>query len=62
VRIKDPLAEQQNQFDLASYGVGTRFRVLEYFNGMIVFGIPVIGQQVTVANQPHVKFRFWGEF
>src|SRR5262249_12713678 len=62
VRVKEALAEQQNQFDLASYGLGTRFRALEYFNGMIVFGMPVIGQQVTVANHPRVKFRFWGEF
>jgi hemolysin activation/secretion protein len=61
-RIKDPLAEQQRKFDLASYGVGTRFKILQYMYGIILVGIPTIIQQVTVAHDPRVSFRFWGEF
>jgi hemolysin activation/secretion protein len=62
VRIKDPLSEQQREFDLASYGLGTRLKVLQYLNGMVLVGIPVISQQVTSANNPRVSFRLWGEF
>jgi hemolysin activation/secretion protein len=62
VAIFDPLPDQQEQFDLASYGIGTRFKFMKYSNGMILVGVPVISQQVTVANKPRVSFRFWGEF
>jgi hemolysin activation/secretion protein len=62
VRLKSPLAEQQQQFDLASYGAGTRFKVLQYMNGVVLVGMPLIGQQVTIANDPRVSFRLWGEF
>jgi hemolysin activation/secretion protein len=62
VRIFDPLAEQQEQFDLASYGIGTNFKLMKYTNGMILIGVPVISQQVTIANKSRVSFRFWGEF
>jgi hemolysin activation/secretion protein len=61
-RIWDPLPEQQEQFDLASYGIGTRFKFLKYGNGMVLLGVPLISQQVTVANKSRVSFRFWGEF
>jgi hemolysin activation/secretion protein len=62
VRIKSPLAEQEQKFDLASYGIGTRFKILQYLNGMVLLGIPTISQQVTIAHDPQVKFRVWGEF
>jgi hemolysin activation/secretion protein len=62
VRIKAPLAEQQQQFDLASYGFGTRFKVLQYMNGVVLVGVPLTDQQVTIANDPRVSFRLWGEF
>ncbi|MDC7787019.1 ShlB/FhaC/HecB family hemolysin secretion/activation protein [Rhodoplanes sp. TEM] len=62
VRIHEPLPEQQQQFDLASYGFGTRFRVFDYFNGSVAYAMPVIGQTYTTANNPRVLFRFWGEF
>lgn len=61
-RIFDPLAEQQAQFDLASYGVGTRIKFLKYFNGMALVGVPLITQQQTLAHSPNYKFRVWGEF
>jgi hemolysin activation/secretion protein len=61
-RIWDPLQDQQEQFDLASYGVGTRFKFLKYGNGMVLLGVPLISQQVTVANKSRVSFRLWGEF
>ncbi len=61
-RILEPLPEQQSQFDLASYGIGTRMKLLKYLNGMLLVGVPLISQQQTTAHDPHVKFRVWGEF
>jgi hemolysin activation/secretion protein len=60
--IWEPLPDQQQQFDLASYGAGTRFKILDYWNGMIVVGVPVVTQQVTIAHKPRTSFRLWGEF
>jgi hemolysin activation/secretion protein len=62
VRIFNPLAEQQEQFDLASYGIGTHFKFMKYSNGIILVGVPMISQQATTANKSRVSFRFWGEF
>ncbi|WP_244600171.1 ShlB/FhaC/HecB family hemolysin secretion/activation protein [Blastochloris tepida] len=62
VMVKDPAAEEDDQFNLASYGVGTRFRLLEYLNGLVLVGVPLTSQQVTVAHDPRLSFRFWGEF
>jgi hemolysin activation/secretion protein len=61
-RIFEPLAEQQSQFDLASYGFGTRIKFLKILNGMALVGIPLVSQQQTRAHDPNVKFRVWGEF
>ncbi|WP_080507340.1 ShlB/FhaC/HecB family hemolysin secretion/activation protein [Rhodopseudomonas palustris] len=61
-KIHNPLEEQQQRFDLASYGVGTRVKTLRYLNGIVFVGIPVTSQQVTVARSPLVSFRIWGEF
>lgn len=62
VRIHEPLIEQQVQFDLASYGVGTRIKTLKHFNSIFFVGMPLISQQVTVAHNPRFSFRIWGEF
>jgi hemolysin activation/secretion protein len=61
-RILEPLTEQQAQFDLASYGIGTRIKFLKYLNGLALVGVPLITQQQTRAREPQVKFRVWGEF
>lgn len=61
-RIHEALPEQQSQFDLASYGVGTRLKTLKHFNSIFFVGMPLISQQVTVANHPRFSFRVWGEF
>lgn len=61
-RIYHPLVEQQAQFDVASYGFGTRIKFLKYFNGMALVGVPLISQQQSTAHSANVKFRVWGEF
>jgi hemolysin activation/secretion protein len=60
--IHEPLPAQQSQFDLASYGVGMRLKSLQHFNSYIFVGMPLVSQQVTVAHNPRVGFRVWGEF
>jgi hemolysin activation/secretion protein len=60
-QIFDPLVDQQSRFDLASYGVGTRMKVLQFFNGTVLFGVPLTTQQVTLAHSARVSFRIWGE-
>ncbi len=60
--VLDPLPEQQSQYSLWSYGVGTRFKVFNYMNGMVALSVPMINQTYTTARDPHVNFRIWGEF
>lgn len=60
--IHFPLAGQAKQLDLASYGIGTRFKFVTYLNGVVFVAMPVTSQQVTVANNPRLSFRVWGEF
>jgi hemolysin activation/secretion protein len=57
-----PLPEQQSQFDLWSYGVGTRFKMFNYLNGMLAYSVPMVSQTYTQARDPRVNFRIWGEF
>ena len=60
--VLNPLPEQQSQFDLWSYGVGSRFKMFNYINGALFVSEPKISQATTLANHPRVNFRFWGEF
>lgn len=60
--IHDPLPEQQSEFDLASYGVGTQFKTINHFNGVFFIAMPLVNQQSTLANHPRFSFRIWGEF
>lgn len=61
-RLRDPLPDQQNQFDLASYGIGTRMKTLRFLNSVVFVGMPLTTQQSTLANHPRFSFRIWGEF
>jgi hemolysin activation/secretion protein len=61
-QVLDPLTEQQSKFDLWSYGVGTRFKLFNYVNGMVAFSVPMISQTYTQAHDPRLNFRIWGEF
>jgi len=62
VRTLEPLSGQQAVFFLASYGVGTSFKLFNYLNGSAVFAMPLVTQAYTVANHPRVLFRISGEF
>lgn len=61
VFINDPLPEQITQYNLWSYGIGGTLRLFEHVRGSLVLGIPMISQTPSVANEPLVTFRIWGE-
>lgn len=56
------LPEQQSQFNLWSYGVGSRFKMFDYLNGTLVYSVPMVSQAYSSARSPRVNFRIWGEF
>jgi len=60
--LLDPLPEQISRFALASFGIGTRIRLLDHLNGTIDAGVPLISQSVTIAHDALVTFRMWAEF
>jgi hemolysin activation/secretion protein len=62
VSIFDPLPGQQRQFDMWSYGVGTRFKVFDHLSGMVTFASPLITQAYSRANAQRVLFSIAGEF
>lgn len=60
--IYRPLNNQQASFDMWSYGVGSRFKLVNYINGMVALAVPTNSQIQTRANQPRVLFSVSGEF
>ena len=62
VSIQRPLPEQLNNFDLWSYGLGSRFKLFNSINGVVVLAVPMTNQTYTRAGDPRVNFRLWGEF
>ena len=62
VGIYDPLPAQQQRFCFASAGVGTRFKVLNHYNGSLDVAVPFIDQTDTKAGDVRVTFRGWADF
>jgi hemolysin activation/secretion protein len=60
--IEDPLPEQEEQFRLASVGVGTRFKFQDHYNGSFDCGLPLDNGTQTKAYEPLLTFRVWAEF
>ncbi|MBN8709779.1 MAG: ShlB/FhaC/HecB family hemolysin secretion/activation protein [Verrucomicrobia bacterium] len=59
--VNDPLPEQQDEFSLASAGVGSTIKLFEHLNGSVVLGVPFITQSPNTAYDPLLSFRVWGE-
>lgn len=62
VKIHEPLDEQQTTFTLWSFGVGTRFKLLEHFDGSVIYAVPMVDQGETAAADPRVLFSVSGSF
>lgn len=60
--LNDPLPEQEDRFELASVGVGTRFQLWNHLNGSLDAGFPLIDQGLTNAGDWRLTFRLWTEF
>jgi hemolysin activation/secretion protein len=60
--IDDALPEQQEEFKLASVGIGTRFKVANHYNGSFDVGLPLDNGPNTNAYEPLLTFRLWAEF
>jgi hemolysin activation/secretion protein len=60
--LNDPLPEQISRFELASYGLGTSFRLLDTLNGSIDAGVPLIGQGTISPYELLFTFRISAEF
>lgn len=56
LRLKSPLPEQADKFQLASVGVGTTFKVGSYFSGRIDFGYPLKDGPRTKRHDANVNF------
>jgi hemolysin activation/secretion protein len=55
--LRNPLPDQTDRFNLASYGVGTRLQLLEHFDGVIEAGVPLETQAKSAAGDVRVNFR-----
>jgi len=60
--LNEPLPEQDSRFNLASIGVGSRFRIFQHLNGSLDLGLPLVSQIQTSALDPRLTFRLWGDF
>ncbi len=60
--LNDPLPDQKDQLDLASYGIGSTVRLANHLHGSIDIGIPLIDQGTTLADDIFVSFRVWADF
>ncbi|SFQ74261.1 Hemolysin activation/secretion protein [Variovorax sp. OK605] len=62
LRLKNPLAEQADRFQLASVGVGTTFKVGQYFSGRVDFGYPLKDGPRTKRHDANVNFSLTASY
>lgn len=55
--VNDPLPDQKSHFLLASYGFGSRVRLLDHFDGSVNASLPQYKQAQTKANDLRVTFQ-----
>jgi hemolysin activation/secretion protein len=62
VTLRDPLPEQTSRFELASYGLGSRLKLYDHFNGSIDAGFPLVDSGETLAGDLLLTFRVSADF
>lgn len=62
VTITDTLPAQDDHFDLASAGVGTRVKLWGHLHGSVDLAMPLIDQPNAIANDIYTRFRLWLDF
>ena len=60
--IHDPLIGQDDSYLLSSAGLGGRIRLLNYLNGAVDVGAPIVSGPSWRSGQIFARFRIWGEF
>lgn len=60
--LNQPLPEQQDIFELASAGIGTRIKLWNHLNGSLDASFPLVDVGNTLANDLFLSFRVWAEF
>lgn len=60
--LNQPLPEQQDIFDLASAGVGTRIKLWNHLNGSLDAAFPLVDVGTTMADDLFLCFRVWADF
>ncbi len=60
--LHDALPEQEDDFDLASVGIGTRFKLWNHLGGSFDLGFPLIDRGTTRQGEALATFRLWAEF
>ena len=62
MKIYHALQQQDAHTHLASYGIGSRFRLRDELNGSLDAGVPIVGQAQTKVNDLRFTFRLWADF
>ncbi len=62
VGIYDCPAGQQQQYNFASIGVGTRAKVQNHYNGALDVAMPLVEQANAPRGDVRVIFRGWADF
>ncbi len=60
--LNEPLPEQQDRFDLASWGFGSRLHLFGHLNGSLDVALPLETQPGTEEDEWFVTFRVWADF
>jgi hemolysin activation/secretion protein len=61
LKVLHALPQQHSYFQLASGGLGSRFRLRENFNGAFDVGIPFVAQGQTKTHEMRFTFRVWAD-
>ena len=57
LKVSNPLPEQKNHFDFLSWGLGSRVRLLDHFDGTIAASMPVLQVGKTKAQDWRILFK-----
>jgi len=57
LKVNDPLPDQKNHFDFLSYGVGTRIRFMDHFDGSVTASFPQLKVGQTQAHSSRITFK-----
>ena len=57
LKVNNALPGQKNHFDFLSYGIGSRWRFLDHFDGSVIASFPVLKQGQTEARAVRIGFK-----